>query len=216
MSTHDKQFIIPGIDAKLRQLYKDHKGLLSYQGYGTLYNNTPEKIADNKRKLLQRQDTIYILMRWLQYHEIRKAKGFAKDYGSYTMKHYAEKTVGFRYISNGQFIAAALMFGYEIKTEKGDNSINVLFKMSQQDLNKLERPDLDGKHNVRNLTREQRDKRRDLAQEKFHGWLTFAARHDPDLELALKTYLDQNLNGKQFEIPKVPALAMPETGERYF
>lgn len=59
-----------------------------------------------------------------------KAARFSQ-HGSYLMKHIAEAAIG-RYVSNGEFIAAALMQGFRIKTYPG--SINVDLNFTNADV----------------------------------------------------------------------------------
>lgn len=58
---------------------------------------------------------------------VPKAKGFG-PHSSYLYKHIAEKGLG-RYVSNGEFIAAALVAGFRIKRYPG--SLNVDLNISK-------------------------------------------------------------------------------------
>jgi hypothetical protein len=60
----------------------------------------------------------------------------APTVGSYGMKHVVEKTIG-RYVSNGEFIAAALIAGYPNRHIDGPNAD---VGMSARDIGRLRKP----------------------------------------------------------------------------
>ena len=57
-------------------------------------------------------------------------------YNSYVLKHIAEQKIG-RYVTNGEFIAAALMQGFRVKPYPG--SINVGINMAVRDVRRYNR-----------------------------------------------------------------------------
>lgn len=68
---------------------------------------------------------------WLE-SKVERRKTINPDYGSYGLKHLAERHLG-AYVANGEFIAAAIIGGYTYRREEG-TSPNATFGMSSRSL----------------------------------------------------------------------------------
>ena len=68
---------------------------------------------------------------WLKEAKIKKISSINRKQSSYKYKHVVEEQIG--YITNGQFIAAAILSGFEYEW-KGPNAY---FNMSQKDWNRI-------------------------------------------------------------------------------
>jgi hypothetical protein len=97
---------------------------------------TPEQrraeIAEGREQLASSEATVLRIVAWLR-DNITPIK--TPTTGSYGMKHVAERAMG-TYITNGEFIAAALMLGYTHRY----NTPNVLFGMSAKDVARARTP----------------------------------------------------------------------------
>lgn len=69
------------------------------------------RIQDGRRILAQAGAEIAQAVEWIT-NNLEPAQKINEDVNSYGLKHYAEKEIG-SYISNGVFIAAAMMCGYQ-------------------------------------------------------------------------------------------------------
>lgn len=83
------------------------------------YINTDKKydFQSNRVRLYKSLDSVNRIAQWIQTH-YQKSNKFSK-YTSYGIKHFAEKEVG--YVTNGEFIVAALLLDYEIENNKVGN-----------------------------------------------------------------------------------------------
>lgn len=117
--------------ARLKALVKQHP-LLTPHGFGSY--RRPDCPADEERaQLLEVTDEIEAARQWLaRQHRIATLNQRRTSYG---LKHIAERTMG-RYISNGAFIAAALLDGWQ--TKRLNNGPNALLNISQKGLPPME------------------------------------------------------------------------------
>lgn len=88
------------------------------------------EIAAGRTTLTEHEESVRELATWLR-DNVRPIK--TPTVGSYGMKHVVEKAIG-RYVSNGEFIAAALIAGYPYRHD----APNTLFGMSARDIRRLE------------------------------------------------------------------------------
>lgn len=68
---------------------------------------------------------------WLESN-VERRKTINPDYGSYGLKHIAERHLG-AYVANGEFVAAAIIAGYPYRRGEG-TSPNATFGMSSRSL----------------------------------------------------------------------------------
>jgi hypothetical protein len=70
-------------------------------------------------------------IQWIQLNAI-KTKNVISRYTSYSFKHFVERSASGKmcgeYVSNGSFIAAALVLGYQYKV--APNGVNLFFNMT--------------------------------------------------------------------------------------
>ena len=96
---------------------------------------TPEQrratLAADREELAGREDTVAETAAWLR-ENITPIK--TPGVNSYGMKHVMERATG-RYVTNGEFIAAALIAGYAFRYTEGPN---VLFGMSARDVRRVD------------------------------------------------------------------------------
>lgn len=110
--------------------------LLSYFGIGAFRHRgqTAEQrraeIAAGRTTLIEHEESVREIAIWLR-DNVRPIK--TPTVGSYGMKHVVEKTIS-RYVSNGEFIAAALIAGYPYRHIDGPNAD---FGMSARDVGQL-------------------------------------------------------------------------------
>lgn len=106
------------------------------------YSCRPD-FESNRKSLLQCLEQISHVIDWLELVNKRKTINF--DCGSsYCLKHWCEKTAPQRYITNGAFIAGALIQGFEVSTRRS-NRLNCYFNMSSKSLKELKRLTQEGK-----------------------------------------------------------------------
>lgn len=87
-------------------------------------------LAADRVALAESEATVHEIVAWLRDHDLTPIK--TPSVSSYTLKHLVEKDIG--YVSNGEFIAAALMVGYPHSYEGGRN---VLFGVSARDVRRV-------------------------------------------------------------------------------
>lgn len=109
----------------------DH-GFGVYEGHWLSRAERQEQLAAGRDELRKSLTTVVRIHEWLRTN-IRPIK--TPDKHSYSTKHTAENAMG-EYITNGQFIAAAIMAGYPMKPLLGPNA---LFGMSRKDLDRFPR-----------------------------------------------------------------------------
>lgn len=83
------------------------------------------KILLEQQDLLTRIDGIAAAVRWLS--AMTKTKHVNTRYGSYGLKHTMEHDTGV-YVSNGEFIVAAILAGFDCKPE----GLNAVFNISSK------------------------------------------------------------------------------------
>lgn len=88
--------------------------------------------AKNRNVLRESVDSVSKTVEWLRA-KIEPIKTLNTKHTSYGYKHLAEKDVG--YITNGVFIAAAIIVGYPYKIDEG--SPNVIFGMSERSVKEV-------------------------------------------------------------------------------
>jgi hypothetical protein len=89
------------------------------------------ELVRDRASLIKSEARIQEVTAWL-YEHVKPIK--TTKISSYGMKHVVERITGV-YISNGEFIAAALIAGYPYKYEQP----NVLFGMSNKDVTHLQK-----------------------------------------------------------------------------
>lgn len=109
----------------------DH-GFGVFDGHRLSREERRQKLAAGRENLRESLATVVRIHEWLRAN-IRPIK--TPDKGSYGTKHIAENAMG-EYVTNGQFIAAALMAGYPMGTPDGPNAA---FGMSKKDLDRFPR-----------------------------------------------------------------------------
>lgn len=95
-----------------------------------LQNQHATDFALRQQRLIEAWPCCDHVATWLQAH-IAPVKTFG--YGSYGLKHLAEKSIG-EYVANGVIIAAAIYLGYGYRCIP--RSPNVRFAMSKRDVRK--------------------------------------------------------------------------------
>lgn len=86
-------------------------------------------LAADRAALAGSEATVHEIVSWLHNHDLTPIK--TPNVSSYTLKHLVEKDIG--YVSNGEFIAAALMVGYPHSYE----APNVSFGISARDVRRV-------------------------------------------------------------------------------
>jgi hypothetical protein len=120
----------------LAEVMERHPQLNSF-GIGTFdpRSKTREQrqaeLVDGRTRLAGREAAVLEIAAWLR-ENIAPIK--TPTVGSYGMKHVVERAIG-KYVTNGEFIAAALIAGYAFKYTDGPNP---LFGMSARDVNRFE------------------------------------------------------------------------------
>jgi len=130
------------IGDKLNALMAEHPTLnhfgIGHGSAGYSPNVSPEwrdRILQAEREMLCESivDVIWTVD-WLRSH-VEPIKTINRRHSSYKLKHLAEKFSPDGYLSNGVFIAAAMIVGYPFKV----NPPNVMFGMSQRSIKELSR-----------------------------------------------------------------------------
>lgn len=85
-----------------------------------------EKLDLSRLQLEGAKERVIKISAWLR-RNIEPTKTICKDQSSYQYKHIADKHLG--YVTNGEFIAAAIMAGYPYKEDDG---LNAYFGMSKR------------------------------------------------------------------------------------
>lgn len=100
--------------------------------------------AAQREKLRQSADRVHATVEWLRSN-IEPVQAINQRRTSYGLKHVAEKQIG--YITNGVFIAAALIVGYRHEARPG--SPNVSFGMGERSIKAVERANETARHAAR-------------------------------------------------------------------
>ncbi len=91
-------------------------------------------LAEDREKLRGSLDDVAWTVRWLGSN-IEPIKTINRRHSSYGLKHLAERQGPRRYLTNGVFIAAAIIAEYPCKTYPG--SPNACFGMSERSIKRL-------------------------------------------------------------------------------
>ncbi|NHF61851.1 hypothetical protein [Microcella pacifica] len=94
------------------------------------------RFAGWRLELRGRATHVAEILKWLESN-VERRKTINPDYGSYGLKHMAERHLG-AYVANGEFIAAAIIAGYPYRRGEG-TSPNATFGMSSRSLAVLRR-----------------------------------------------------------------------------
>lgn len=109
---------------------------LCINGFGAGYFDLPLEARRNRfvgwrLELRQRADHVAEIRDWLESNVVPR-KTINSEYGSYSIKHMAERHLG-GYVANGELIAAAIIGGYPYRRGE-DLSPNATFGMSSRSL----------------------------------------------------------------------------------
>lgn len=113
---------------KLKAIMETHTLLTAFgmgasQDFSLSRKERIEKFHNDRRRLFQTDlETLNNTAIWLS--KVKKTKTITGRVRSYGAKHDVQKIIG--YVTNGQFIASALLAGFDIKV---DSSPNVAFNM---------------------------------------------------------------------------------------
>ena len=120
----------------LAEVMEQHPQLNSF-GIGVFSprSKTPAQrevdLADGRASLASREAAVLEIAAWLRENIAPIA---TPSVDSYHMKHVAERAIG-EYVTNGEFIAAAVIAGYTFKYTDGPNP---LFGMSARDVKRVD------------------------------------------------------------------------------
>ena len=116
---------------QIKDFVKEYPDLY-YGGFlDTTQKYSPEELVELKEKLIDQCDTVNFIIENLQ--TVAHTKKINNKRTSYGLKHVFEKTSPTGYISNGTFILAALLNGFNIEKV----GINARFNMSDPSLQSL-------------------------------------------------------------------------------
>ena len=127
---------------KLRALMDEHPTLNDFGiGYGSAHDrpdDSPEFKASilqtERHALLENVADVTWTIHWLRSN-VEPIKTINRRHSSYGLKHLAEKFSPNLYLSNGVFIAAAMIVGYPFEVDPP----NAMFGMSERSLKRLNR-----------------------------------------------------------------------------
>jgi len=106
------------------QTVLDEHPLLNRNGYGMYFEKTLEDHEASRQAI--RPEAVDAIRVVIEPLERTKRANFRSS--SYGLKHMVEPRTG--YIANGEFIVAAILAGYKIKTQR--DSINVFLNISTE------------------------------------------------------------------------------------
>jgi hypothetical protein len=97
-------------------------------------------LVSDRRYLRNKVEEVKWVVGWIE-NNLKPRKSLNRDYTSYGLKHLVERHYtathdDFKYVSNGQFIAAAMIAGYGYQRYDG---ANVLFTVSSRSITLLNR-----------------------------------------------------------------------------
>lgn len=95
-------------------------------GRGKTPDEKQAALKEGQDELLLSEERCTAICKWLE--DIGKIKSINRRHNSYGLKHRAEDDVG--YVTNGQFICAAIHMGFQCQVEDA----NASFNMSEKDL----------------------------------------------------------------------------------
>jgi hypothetical protein len=107
-------------------------GIDAFDAWRKTAQQRREEIAAGRAELGCREDRVMEVVAWLR-DNVTPIK--TPMFSSYRLKHVLERSPGGWYVTNGEFIAAALIAGYPHKYVPGPNP---LFGMSARDIRRLE------------------------------------------------------------------------------
>lgn len=111
--------------------------LASKPRFAAEYGPRVAEFVKERAELVAAVDDIGWTVDWLRQH-IEPTKAVNRRRSSYGLKHVAERHSPKRYLTNGVFIAAALIAGY--RAEFVWNSPNVFFAMSERSIKAIALP----------------------------------------------------------------------------
>lgn len=100
-----------------------------------------EKLHETRRILRSSVEGVEWVVGWIDTH-LTPIKSLNRNITSYGIKHIVERhnhyvEGGSKYVSNGEFIAAAMIAGYGYSVPYTYNDVNVPFTISQRSLNQI-------------------------------------------------------------------------------
>lgn len=110
-------------------------GIGTFRRPGLTHAERMANLKKDRKDLWQSYQEVAEIASWL-LDTISPIKTIDQSRTSYRLKHIVERRLG-KYITNGQFIAAAIICGYPYKMIPG--SPNVHFGMSRKSFNKLDK-----------------------------------------------------------------------------
>ena len=129
-------------------------GIGIYNGHDWSEHPTKERwkekeaqLQDGRQDLRNNHKAVESTIKWLESNAI-KIKTLNRNYSSYSYKHFIEHHVG--YITNGVFIAAAIIAGFPYKINPADP--NVEFGISEKSVKKWNKNLNNTKKKIKRLT----------------------------------------------------------------
>lgn len=125
---------------RIADVLQQHSTLNSF-GFGLHLNKengslSPEdrqrRIEEGQKYLYDHADEVAFVIDWLA--DVEKTKQVVTRYGSYDLKHTAERKSPGSYIANGSFIVGAIIAGFKVKPD----GPNAYFNMSVKSLKRKE------------------------------------------------------------------------------
>lgn len=125
----------------LERLLKEQPELNDF-GFGVFDNQLrgaarQAEIALNRERLIDGAEKIFEVVGWLEAY-IAPIKSLNQSRTSYGMKHVVERDKSIGYITNGQFIAAALLGGFDYQLPYA-TCPNAHFNMSEKSWKEADR-----------------------------------------------------------------------------
>ncbi len=121
------------IKEMIRRTMKDHPDL-HYLGYGLIMSRRPGNVRmeppthKDRDDLTRAPDEVELALKWLSFAGKRKTLNTRNS--SYGLKSLCERATGDGYLSNGAFICAALIAGFDFEVIEGGP--NCYFNISQR------------------------------------------------------------------------------------
>jgi len=115
--------------ADVDRVLEEHPGLTRWGLRALSHAQKPIDEQEAARRSLRESERVSAVVDWISTH-LRATKTVREGYSSYAYKHMVEQHLG-RYVTNGEFILAALLCGLHAKpTEEG--SPNAYFNLDQR------------------------------------------------------------------------------------
>ncbi|MDN5763692.1 MAG: hypothetical protein L0H41_15425 [Microlunatus sp.] len=121
-------------DLTLAEVMEQHPELTSF-GIGVFDQRRKPRgvreaeMAQERTDLIEGEANVHKIVAWLRDNDLKPIQTPSRN--SYALKHLVEKRIG--YVTNGEFIAAALIVGYPYRYR----TPNVLFGISARDLRRV-------------------------------------------------------------------------------